>query len=398
VRQTDIAVVGGGLAGSIAAAMLGRMGFSALLIDPNPVYPPELRCEKISGGLQLDRLRKTGLAEVALKAAKLDDEVWIARFGRLIDKRPSLQYGLMYDTFVNAVRAAIPACVGAVHAKVTSVSTSPQRQTLVLSNGEQVSARLVVLANGLNPSVRHALGIERRIISACHSITVGFDIEPVGRPTFEFPALTYFSERTIHRTAYLTLFPIASGMRANLFAYRPLDDPWLRQMRRSPEQALDACLPRLRRLTGAYKANGEVKIRSADLYVSAGHRQHGIVLVGDAFASPCPGSGTGTDKVFTDVERLCHHHIPNWLASEGMDETKISQFYDDPIKTACDAWAEAKAFELRSVTIDDGLVWQARRWARFLGRYGEGAVRRSRARINPRKPIGSVMSSAASAE
>jgi 2-polyprenyl-6-methoxyphenol hydroxylase-like FAD-dependent oxidoreductase len=39
MRHTDIAIVGGGLAGSTAAAMLGRAGVDAVLIDPHPVYP-----------------------------------------------------------------------------------------------------------------------------------------------------------------------------------------------------------------------------------------------------------------------------------------------------------------------------------------------------------------------
>ena len=46
MRYTDIAIVGGGLAGSTAAAMLGRAGIPTILIDPHPVYPPDLRCEK----------------------------------------------------------------------------------------------------------------------------------------------------------------------------------------------------------------------------------------------------------------------------------------------------------------------------------------------------------------
>ena len=32
--------------------------------------------------------------------------------------------------------------------------------------------------------------------------------------------------------AYLTLFPIGTRMRANLFVYRSFDDPWLRELRR----------------------------------------------------------------------------------------------------------------------------------------------------------------------
>ena len=32
---------------------------------------------------------------------------------------------------------------------------------------------------------RTQLGIEREVISACHSISIGFDLVPVGRPAFE---------------------------------------------------------------------------------------------------------------------------------------------------------------------------------------------------------------------
>ena len=113
---------------------------------------------------------------------------------------------------------------------------------------------------------------------------------------------------------------------------------------------------RLRRITGEYGVAGDVKIRPADLYVSTGYRQPGIVLVGDAFATTCPVTGTGTDKVFTDVAQLCNVHIPAWLATEGMDEAKIASFYDDPVKQACDAWSSAKAFSFRKVTIENAAL------------------------------------------
>jgi 2-polyprenyl-6-methoxyphenol hydroxylase-like FAD-dependent oxidoreductase len=375
MRYTDIAIVGGGLAGSTAAAMLGRAGISAILIDPHPAYPPDFRVEKLSGFEQVERFRKTGIAEATLRAATNDRQNWIARFGYLLDKRPSQQYGIMYDTLVNAIRAEIPDSVESIFGKAISISASPERQKVVLSNGEEISARLVVLANGLNVGLRHQLGIERRIVSACHSISLGFDMVPVDRATFDFPAITYFSERTSDRIPYLSLFPIGSRMRANLFTYRQIDDPWLQQMRRAPEQTLNASLPRLRRITGEFKIAGDIKMRPADLYVSSGHRQPGMVLVGDAFATSCPVTGTGTDKVFTDVERLCNVHIPNWLATDGMDETKIAAFYDDPIKTACDSWSNAKAYSFRSVSIDNGLYWKTQRWARFIAWFGEGLLR-----------------------
>jgi 2-polyprenyl-6-methoxyphenol hydroxylase-like FAD-dependent oxidoreductase len=381
MRYTDIAVVGGGLAGSVTAAMLGRAGISAILIDPHPVYPPDFRVEKLSGELQVERFRRTGVAEATLRLATHDQENWIARFGYLLDKRPSQQYGIMYDTLVNSIRAQIPLNVESIFAKAVSISTSAERQKIVLSNGEEISARLVVLTNGLNVGLRHQLGIERRLVSACHSISIGFYMAPVGRPAFDFPALTYFSERARDRTGYLTLFPIGNTMRANLFVYRETDDPWLRQMRRAPEATLNALFPRLHRLTGNFEVIGDVKIRPADLHASSGYRKPGVVLVGDAFQTTCPVTGTGTDKVFTDVERLCNVHIPAWLATEGMGEDKIDAFYDDAVKTACDTWSIAKAYNFRSVSIDSDIYWRVQRWARFLAWFGKGLPRRLASRL-----------------
>ena len=43
MRETDIAIVGAGLAGALCATMLGRAGYTATLIDPfclNPVAWP----------------------------------------------------------------------------------------------------------------------------------------------------------------------------------------------------------------------------------------------------------------------------------------------------------------------------------------------------------------------
>jgi 2-polyprenyl-6-methoxyphenol hydroxylase-like FAD-dependent oxidoreductase len=379
MRYTDIAIIGGGLAGSIAAAMLGRAGISTVVIDPHKVYPFDFRVEKIGGEEQVERFLKTGIAEPVLRSATPCTENWIARFGHLLDKHPTRQYGIMYDDFVTAVRAEIRSPAEMVFAKVIGIATSNERQTVTLSEGEPISARLIVLASGLSVALRHLLGIERKVTSHCHSISIGFDLVPVGRTAFDFPAMTYFSEAPGDKIPYITLFPVGTRMRANLFTYREADDPWLRQMRRAPRETLEAALPRLKRITGEFDIAGDVKIRPSDLYVSSGHRQAGIVLIGDAFELTCPVTGTGTDKVFTDVERLCRVHIPKWLATEGMGAEKTAAFYDDPVKQACDAWSMAKAWNFKSVSIERGLYWSAQRWARFFFNLGEGWKRRLRA-------------------
>ena len=385
MRYTDVAIVGGGLAGSTAAAMLGRAGVPAVLIDPHPDYPPELRCEKLSGE-QLDLLRRTGLADATLRSTTLDGEVWEARFGYVVARRTSDQHGVMYDTLVNAMRAQIPAGVATIHAKASAISNSAERQKVVLSNGEEISARLVVLANGLNVGLRHTLGIKRRVISECHSITLGFNVEPVGRAAFDFPALTYWPKRSSSRLAYLSMFPIGGAMRANIMVYREMTDPWLSRFRQDPEATMRDMMPGLQRMMGEFKVSGPVKIRPADLCVTEGALQPGLVLAGDAFSTSCPAAGTGTTKVFTDVERLCNVHVPQWLTTPGMGEEKIAAFYDDAVKVASDAHSAAKAIYLRSLSTETGLAWSARRWTKFIGQLGVGALRQTREKFAPRSP------------
>lgn len=134
-------------------------------------------------------------------------------------------------------------------------------------------------------------------------------------------------------------------------------------------------MPRLNRLTGECRVVGPVRIRPADLYATEHCRQAGVVLVGDAFGTSCPAAGTGCDKVFTDVERLCNSHIPAWLASGGMGADKIATFYDDPQKQACDASSRAKAWRLRAFSTELGLYWTGQRLARFAVRFASGLTR-----------------------
>ena len=131
---------------------------------------------------QVERFRKTGIAEAALRAATHDGENWIARFGYLLDKtaEPAIRHHVRRAGQRHPRRDS--AGVESIFSQGRSrFRPAPERQKIVLSNGEEISARLVVLANGLNVGLRHQLGIERRIVSACHSISLGFDIAPVGR-------------------------------------------------------------------------------------------------------------------------------------------------------------------------------------------------------------------------
>jgi 2-polyprenyl-6-methoxyphenol hydroxylase-like FAD-dependent oxidoreductase len=101
MRHVDVAIAGGGLAGSTAAAMLARAGLDVALVDPHPVYPFDFRSEKLSAQ-QVHLLRRTGLADAVLSAATAMDEIWIARFGRLIERRRNPARGEGANTTTSA--------------------------------------------------------------------------------------------------------------------------------------------------------------------------------------------------------------------------------------------------------------------------------------------------------
>lgn len=156
MRQADIVIAGAGLAGSTTAAMLTRKGYDVVVADPPTVYPPDLRCEKLEQN-KIDIIQKTGLADAVFPHTTLDRSLWVARAGHVLEKRDSVQWGILYDRHVNTIRAEIPEQAFTA-AKVMSMTTSADRQTVTLSNGEQISTRLLVLANGLNVGLSHKLG------------------------------------------------------------------------------------------------------------------------------------------------------------------------------------------------------------------------------------------------
>ena len=359
MRETEIAIVGAGLAGSLAATMLGRAGHAVTLIDPFDSCRPDFRCEKLEEA-HVATLRDARVLDEVLPVARHYRDIWVARLGRLAEIKPIAEYGIDYSALVNRLRALVPDSVTFVQSKAANIAPGGERQTLTLTSGEKISARLVIGANGV---MGEMIG-RRREISRCHSVSVGFDVEAGQWP---FEALTYFGEDPAHRVAYLTLFPLPSGFRANLFVYRELNDPWLKRLRDNPGATIAAALPQLARLTGTLAVKGPLKIRPVDLVATDNLLQGGVALVGDAFSTACPVSGTGAAKALLDAERLCNVYVPPWLATPGMGVEKIAQYYNDPDKRRSDAHSLRTSVFAKRAALGEGLLWTAFRWSYFAG-------------------------------
>jgi 2-polyprenyl-6-methoxyphenol hydroxylase-like FAD-dependent oxidoreductase len=377
--QTDIAIVGGGMAGALAGAMLGRAGVDTVVIDPHAAYPADFRCEKLDNS-QVALLRKTGLAAEILAATERADLLTICRHGRLVERRPIGQHCAPYERLVNETRKLVAGSASIRVDKVREIAAGADRQTLNLASGAAISARLVVMANGLNRALRASLGFAVREISNDHSLSVGFDMAPVGARSFPFQALTCYPEDIRRRIAYLSIFPFPDGARANLFLYRDMKDPFVRRLREDPAAVLRLAFPGIERYVGEFAIPTPPQIRPAHLYATENLWRDGVVLVGDAFGTSCPAAGTGLNKVFTDVERLCNGHIARWLATPGMTADKIASFYRDRSKVASDESSLALAILTKRAATENTLRWRGRRFIRYAGQVAVGALREWRAK------------------
>ena len=157
-------------------------------------------------------------------------------------------------------------------------------------------------------------------------------------------------------------------MRANLFMFRNPDDPVMRELRREPRAALFRLMPGLEPYLGDFQVVDRVQNWVMDLAKVEGHLQPGVVLIGDAFQTSCPAAGTGVSRLLVDIERLCLVHLPGWLKTAGMDTSKISQFYSDRDKIACDDHAFRMAHFRQALTSNDGMRWNMQRRLHFLRR------------------------------
>jgi 2-polyprenyl-6-methoxyphenol hydroxylase-like FAD-dependent oxidoreductase len=371
------------MAGSLLALVLGRAGVRVKLIDLKREPAPAFRNEKL-GLDQIERLRRLGVLscfqEACWGAAPADGET------PPLGKPPLKDCGARYDRWIERLRAAWPAEVEFIEGKVNDVSTSAAVQAAVLSTGERIEGRLLVLATGRGERLRNGLKISRHVLSERHSICIGFSLAlppcDEARPANIVPA------KFGSRHAYVTFFPMLDEIRVNLFSYRELDDPWVAKVRKAPLQVLAEDFPAAAASLADLDIVRPLEIRSTDLYTIDGHVQPGLVLLGDAFHAPCPASGTGMTRILNDIERLARVHLPQWLETPGMGADKIAAFYADPMKQAVDkASLRASLLGRRSAT-DQSFLWRIRRSVGKLKRRIVDTC--AEARFRPRRAPASV--------
>lgn len=354
----DVAIVGMGLAGSIAATCLGRAGYQVALIGRYVDPPNEFAAEQIVG-TQVEQLRHLGVLGSIVQGVPEIRHVDAARNGRIFETMDEPHYGLSYRQMVQGARNAVPDMVTTFFSTVSQIERSADRQVVRTVTGSMINARLVILATGVRPL--EAFGIGRHSIRKNHSLTIGLDI----MDTDYRDILAYFPERFSDRIDYLTLFPLDGGMRANLFLYREVFDPWVRDLRLSPNVHLREMFPGLGSVIGLdYFVGDNVDVRPVSLYMATELDGPGVVVIGGAYQSSCPAVGSGIGRICTDVDLLCNVYIPRWLGqgcTTPMTWDTFKAFYNDPIKRGVDAEALRAAQYRRQLATETNMWWKLHR-------------------------------------
>lgn len=358
--ETEIVIVGAGLAGSTAALRFASCGARVALVDPFPAYPADFRCEKLTGA-QSALAERLGLGNVLASQSTSSDGVMVARGGRLVEHLRAPERTFRYDQFVNAVRAETAATVPFFAAKVDDITVNAKSPSVRLSSGETITARLVVLATGPGEKLRASLRMKRRMLGENHSISIGFDLVNESGLKISDRELTHFGETAGDGIAYATLFPLGGVTRCNFFCYHDPKSDFIRDFRRDPLQGLLAALPGLFSIIGPVVRRSRAEIRVTDLYEVDDPARDGVVLIGDAQHASCPVTGTGVTRVLTDVERLCDVYWPRWRAADAIPADEIAAYYTDPEKQRVDGLALAKAIRDRRQATETGLGVRARR-------------------------------------
>lgn len=370
--EWDVVIVGAGLAGSAAAAVLARKGIRVALVDARDTYPTCFKAEKIEPD-QAELLRRFGLLQGLIPFSSRIHEVISARNDVSLRTLRLEQYGIFYHDMVNGVRRQMPSSVTTIVMRVREIVTGPDGACVKLVNGQEIKARVAALACGTGGQLHAALGMSKSMMSEKHSLAIGFNVERNGSCSFPFEALTYYSDGFDGHTAFLTLFPIREVMRANYFVYRTPEEEWVRRFTKNPREQLLRSLPKLEQFTGPITVSSRVEMSVIDLYKLENYVQPGIVALGDTFQSVCPTSGMGVSKVLTDVDAFCEL-VPEWLKTPGMDPAKIAQYYNHPRKLACDRKSMQKSLYARRLATKPSIGWAFYRELYFLGMRVQGQV------------------------
>ncbi|MDX7949698.1 NAD(P)/FAD-dependent oxidoreductase [Lichenihabitans sp. Uapishka_5] len=312
MREVDVVVAGGSIAGLAAAAALRESGMSVVVVEPGQRTDRRLAGEMIHP-LGVAGLRELGLfAEEAFAEAVMihgfavipdagDASSKIAlRYGRQAGRAPcamAVDYGLLRRNLDQAARR-LDHISFIDDARVKSVDlTDPKAPVVSIeapSGLDVIRCRMLVVADGAASAVRSMVGIahSRRSISNIS----GYVVENAALPA---PG---FGHVIMGGSSVVLAYEIGNG-RARVMFDQPLEQDGLTPV--DHREALLAAIPEPFRhqVAETIRVQKPLGFRSAEVIAEATHKG-AVVLVGDAGGSCHPLTATGMTVGISDGIRL----------------------------------------------------------------------------------------------
>ncbi len=310
--QPDVAIIGGGIAGSGLAVVLARGGFGVTLIERNPTFRDRIRGESIHPwGLR--EMDATGLLDIAIRRADAcilpywtkyqernpgDPYRWSDDFpnamGELSVKHPHLQDALLTEAVGSGVTVLRPASV----LDITWPVGRPEVDLALNDTVTTLRPRLLVGADGIHSLTRRAFGGEGVTDVPHHAIggalLTGFDLPDVS------------AHQALFDGGFAMVFPQKGGTSRVYYVCSNLESETLR----SSDQP-DTFIERLRAVLPDGAASKLESVGPIGFFPNSetlASIAHGpdTVLIGDAAGSNDPSQGHGLSLVFRDIRDLTH--------------------------------------------------------------------------------------------
>ncbi|WP_019934350.1 FAD-dependent monooxygenase [Oceanimonas smirnovii] len=309
MQQCDIAIVGGGMVGALAAAMLASAGLSIRVLEGrqpvefSPAQPHDLRISSISAA-SVRLLQQAGAWQAithmrAWPYQKLEASEWqgfathfsaeeldCEYLGYMLENR-IIQLGL-WQTLAQWHNVTID-CPQTME----TLQQTPEGALLTLGNGEQLQARLVLACDGAESRVRQLAGMG---VTAWDYAQQCMLISVAGAQLEQDITWQQFCS-----SGPRALLPLGNG-KASLVWYDSKDR--IEQLAALSNEALAAEVaahfpPRLGPVTVLDKGHFPLRRRHANQYVKGR-----VVLLGDAAHTINPLAGQGVNLGFKDVAVL----------------------------------------------------------------------------------------------
>ena len=306
MRQFDIAVVGAGLAGSLAAFALADSGRSVALVAP-PARGRDGRTTALMDQ-SIAFLKTLGLwDEIAGHAAALETMQILDGTARLLRAPPvafragevgldAFGYNIPNAPFLDILdqRIAGHAGIERIAAGVTAATALSDHVELALDDGERIAAGLVVGADGRRSKIRESAGIDVRSWTYPQSaLVVNFSHErPHGHVSTEFHT----------ESGPFTQVPLPGRRSSLVWVLPPAEAERLGRL--STEALSRAIETRMQSMLGKVTAEGAAQVFPLSGMTAQRFGKGRIVLVGEAAHAFPPIGAQGLNLSLRDIMAL----------------------------------------------------------------------------------------------